>query len=112
VIGPGCVEADLGEDLGGDIQNADARAMPFDDHPFDVIVSGLMLHHAGTRADRDQVLREMARVLKPGGLLLLYEAWPLIAAAARQLRASGLTSIERSGGLMALLSARRSPNDA
>lgn len=95
-----------------DIQNADARAMPFDDHTFDVIVSSLMLHHAGGKTDREQVLREMVRVLKPGGTILLYDAWPLINGAARQLRARGLNPIERSGSLMALLSAKQSAAQA
>ena len=61
-----------------EIKSADARAMPFDDAAFDVIVSSLMLHHAGDSADRNQVLREMVRVLKPGGTVLLYDLSPLI----------------------------------
>jgi SAM-dependent methyltransferase len=86
-----------------DIRNIDARAMPFDDRSFDVIVSSLMLHHAGGSADRDQVVREMLRVLKPGGSVLLYDASPLIAAAERPLRESGITSIRRTGRIMTLL---------
>lgn len=91
-----------------EIKNADARRMPFDDNSFDVIVSSLMLHHAGGSADRQQVLQEMTRVLKLEGTLLLYDAAPLISGAAGTLRASGLTAVERSGQLMALLRARRS----
>ena len=79
----------------------------FADRTFDVIVSSLMLHHAGGGADRNQVLHEMVRVLKPGGTVLLYDVSPLIGAAAQQLRARGLGSLSRSGGVMALLSARR-----
>jgi SAM-dependent methyltransferase len=90
-----------------DIKNVDARAMPFADHTFDVIVSSLMLHHAGGAGDRHRVLQEMARVLKPQGTLLLYDVSPLIANAARQLRANGVTSIDRSGRIMARLSARQ-----
>jgi ubiquinone/menaquinone biosynthesis C-methylase UbiE len=91
-----------------EVQNLDARALPFDDHSFDVIVSSLMLHHAGGSADRDQVVREMLRVLRPGGTLLLYDARPLIAAASRRLRASGVTPIRQTGWIMSLLIARRS----
>jgi ubiquinone/menaquinone biosynthesis C-methylase UbiE len=90
-----------------DIRNVDARAMPFGDQTFDVIVSSLMLHHAGGGADRERVLREMTRVLKPGGTLLLYDVAPLIGGAARTLDQLGLGSIQRRGWLMALLSARR-----
>jgi arsenite methyltransferase len=89
-----------------DIRNVDARAMPFGDQTFDVIVSSLMLHHAGGGADRERVLREMTRVLKPGGTLLLYDVAPLIAGAARTLDQLGLGSIQRRGWLMARLSAR------
>jgi arsenite methyltransferase len=91
-----------------EIKNADARAMPFADGTFDVIVSSLMLHHAGGSADRGRVLDEMVRVLKPGGTLMLYDVAPLIAGAARQLRGQGVESIERSGRVMTLLSAHQS----
>src|SRR5262249_3686606 len=97
----------VGERIDG--PNVDAPAMPFDDQSFDVVVSSLMLHHAGGAADRDRVVREMQRVLKPGGTLVLYDAAPMIAGATRQLRAGGLSSIERTGRIMALLVARRSP---
>lgn len=92
-----------------EIQNVDARAMPFEDSRFDVIVSSLMLHHAGGSPDREKVVREMVRVLKPGGAILLYDIRPLVGAAARQLRAHGFDSIGRSGSVMAVLSAKRTP---
>ena len=91
-----------------DIQNVDARAMPFADHAFDVIVSSLMLHHSGGGADRDRVIDEMLRALKPGGTILLYDARPLISAATRRLGASRLSFIERTGSIMTLLVARSS----
>jgi ubiquinone/menaquinone biosynthesis C-methylase UbiE len=91
-----------------EIQNVDARTMPFSDDTFDVIVSSLMLHHAGDSGDRHRVLQEMARVLKPDGTILLYDVAPLIADAARQLKANGVNSIGRSGRLMTRLSARQS----
>jgi hypothetical protein len=54
----------------------------------------------------------MVRALKPGGTILLYDVWPLIDAAARQLRARALGSIERSGRIMVLLSAKRTASSA
>jgi ubiquinone/menaquinone biosynthesis C-methylase UbiE len=90
-----------------EIRNVDARTMPFDDQSFDVIVSSLMLHHAGGSADRDLVIREMLRVLKPGGTLMLYDARPIISAATRRLRKSGLASMRRAGQIMVLLIADR-----
>jgi ubiquinone/menaquinone biosynthesis C-methylase UbiE len=92
-----------------ELKSADARAMPFADASFDLVVSSLMLHHAGSAADRQQVLQEMIRVVKPGGTIALYDMRPFIAGAARQLRAHGIEQIMRSGGFMVTLLARRAP---
>ena len=51
---------------------ADARAMPFPDGEFDAIWTIFVLEHV---PNPEQALREMRRVLKPNGLLLLYPAW-------------------------------------
>lgn len=48
--------------------HAPAEAMPFDDATFDVICSFNSLDHV---ADVDGTIREIKRVLRPGGLLLL-----------------------------------------
>jgi ubiquinone/menaquinone biosynthesis C-methylase UbiE len=55
------------------VTEADARRLPFADGCFDVIVSGLTLHNIRARPDRQQALREIARVLKPGGHALLLD---------------------------------------
>ena len=49
-----------------------AEALPFPDAHFDVVLGTLMLHHL-PRAAREQCVREMRRVLKPGGKLLFAE---------------------------------------
>ncbi len=49
---------------------ADARRLPFEDGAFDAAVSFLMLHHVG---GWEQALREMARVVRPGGRLFVYD---------------------------------------
>jgi len=41
------------------------------DGSFDVVVSNLCLHNLQTRADRDQACREIARILKPGGVAVI-----------------------------------------
>jgi SAM-dependent methyltransferase len=51
---------------------ADARAMPFPDSEFDAVWSVWVLEHI---PNPEQALREMRRVLKPGGLLYLAPAW-------------------------------------
>jgi len=49
---------------------ADAASMPLPDHRFDVAVSTLSLHHW---ADPSAVFKEIGRVLRPGGVALVYD---------------------------------------
>ena len=80
-----------------ELQNVDARHMPFDNQSFDVIVSSFALHHIGNRAERERALREMVRVLKPGGTIALCDIPGMIDPAADFLQQSGVASIERHG---------------
>lgn len=52
-----------------------AERLEFDDGRFDVVTSSLMLHHLPTEL-RAPALREMRRVLRPGGRLLIAEFRP------------------------------------
>jgi SAM-dependent methyltransferase len=52
---------------------ADAAALPLADGSFDVAVSTLSLHHW---ADPAAVLAEIGRVLRPGGVALIYDLRP------------------------------------
>lgn len=52
--------------------NAPAQALPFPDGRFDVAVSSMMLHHL-PRSSREQCARELCRVLKPGGRVLVID---------------------------------------
>ena len=54
--------------LTGDIQRADAEALPFEDGSFDFVWSWGVIHHS---ADFERCLGEIARVLRPGGRLML-----------------------------------------
>jgi ubiquinone/menaquinone biosynthesis C-methylase UbiE len=49
-----------------------AESLPFPDARFDVVLSTVMLHHL-RRAVREQCLREIRRVLKPGGRVLVVD---------------------------------------
>lgn len=50
-------------------KNGIVERLPFPDGHFDVVLSTVMLHHLGHKA-RQQCVREVRRVLKPGGRML------------------------------------------
>jgi arsenite methyltransferase len=77
------------------VHDADARRLPFPDAAFDVVTSSLVIHNIPGREQRDQVLREVVRVLKPGGRVLIVDL-AHTAHYACQLRAAGLSDVRRS----------------
>ena len=56
-----------------EIRDGDARKLDFPDESFDVVVSSLALHNIREKAERDQAIREIVRVLKPGGQVAIYD---------------------------------------
>jgi arsenite methyltransferase len=56
-----------------EIRDCDARKLDFPDESFDVVVSSLALHNIREKAERDQAIREIIRVLKPGGQVAIYD---------------------------------------
>jgi ubiquinone/menaquinone biosynthesis C-methylase UbiE len=71
-LSPGMVEAAranaarLGFSVEGRV--ADAERIPYDDDTFDVVVGHAVIHHL---PDVEQAMREMLRVLKPGGRFVI-----------------------------------------
>jgi ubiquinone/menaquinone biosynthesis C-methylase UbiE len=67
-LSPGMVKVAIrnGKSLGLDIDGrvADAEGIPYDDNTFDLVVGHAVLHHI---PDVERSLREVVRVLKPGG---------------------------------------------
>jgi len=59
-----------------DFVEANAEAMPFKDATFDVLTSIYLFHELPQRA-REACVKEMARVLKPGGLLVVEDSLQL-----------------------------------
>ena len=49
------------------VVQGDATCMPFQDAQFSAVVSCTMLHHVPSKELQDQLLREVRRVLQPGG---------------------------------------------
>jgi arsenite methyltransferase len=54
-----------------EVKDGDARRLPFADATFDVVVTKDALHNIYNAAERDTAVREIARVLRPGGRLLI-----------------------------------------
>lgn len=54
------------------LDRAFADALPYPDSSFDRVYSSFMYHHLG-RGEKEAMLREARRVLKPGGLLCLLD---------------------------------------
>jgi SAM-dependent methyltransferase len=56
-----------------ELKQGDVRQLPFSDDSFDVVVSDFLLHEVTNRTEREQMLREIVRVLEPGGRLALLD---------------------------------------
>ncbi|MBK7642124.1 MAG: class I SAM-dependent methyltransferase [Planctomycetes bacterium] len=54
-------------------QTADARKLPFEDASFDVVLSSAALHNIYDAGERETAVREIARVLKVGGRVLIVD---------------------------------------
>ena len=61
------------EGVSVDVRDGDARKIPFGDATFDVVVSSLALHNIYDRKEREQALGEIARVLKAGGHVAIFD---------------------------------------
>lgn len=72
------------------LQNEDMRQLPYDNESFDVIVSGLTMHHLSSRADYNKAISEMTRVLKPGGWVAIYDEPFTVFFCAKLMRQNGL----------------------
>jgi arsenite methyltransferase len=69
-----------------------AQELPFEDDSFDVVLSSLVVHHI-PRAEREKALREMVRVLRPGGQLAMLETFDQVKAYRKVIGKAGMTDI-------------------
>ncbi len=76
------------------VRDGDARQLPFEGTSFDVVISNFVLHEMDTRDDRERMLRELARVLTPGGQIALVD-FIFTEQAVRVLRECGVTDARR-----------------
>lgn len=75
-----------------EVQTGDARALAFSDATFDRVVSLLCIHNVEGKSDQARACREIARVLKPGGRVVVGDYVPTHAYAAA-LAEAGLTIV-------------------
>lgn len=76
-----------------------AQQMAFPDASFDLIVSNLCLHNIYHQPTRHQAIAQIARVVKPGGTILLSD-YKLTRAYAQQLRELGFAVERRRGSFL------------
>jgi SAM-dependent methyltransferase len=77
------------------IENGDALKLVYPDNHYDAVVSNLVLHNIPEQEARAQAVREMFRVLKPGGKLAIFDIFRT-GEYADVLRATGAKDIELS----------------
>ncbi len=82
------------------VRTGDMRKMPFPDASFDVIVSNVAIHNVYEHEGRDATMREIARVLKPGGRVVIHDI-RYVSAYASALTRHGLIDVKRVGSKLA-----------
>jgi ubiquinone/menaquinone biosynthesis C-methylase UbiE len=85
-----------------EVRTGDARKLPFADASFDVVLSSSALHNIYNAGERQTALREIARVLAPGGRVLIVDVRHISKYAAT-LRDAGLTDARCVQGVFSYL---------
>ena len=56
-----------------EVKTGDITRLPFSDASFDAVISMTVIHNIPTRRARDAAIRELVRVLKPGGRIAIFD---------------------------------------
>jgi SAM-dependent methyltransferase len=81
-----------------EVKTGDMRKMPFDDGSFDVVVSNVAVHNIYDRQGRSSAMNEIARVLRPGGRVVIHDIRH-VGDYAADLSRGGLIDVARVGSL-------------
>ncbi len=82
------------------LENEDVCQLPYNDSSFDLIISGLTMHHIGHGADSTKAMREMVRVLKPGGRLGIYDVPIAVLSSTKLMQHHGLKIEKKSRAMV------------
>jgi len=75
------------------LHTGDIRSLPFKDYSFDVVLSNVAVHNV-KKADRDTVIDEAIRVLRPGGRLMIADIFS-VGQYRRRLAARGMINVRQ-----------------
>lgn len=79
-----------------EVRDGDMRALPLADNSIDVVVSALAIHNVSSAAERGRAIREIVRVLKPGGRVGIIDI-AHVGEYAAGFRAAGMREVEAHG---------------
>lgn len=79
-----------------EVHDGDMRELPFANNSFDVVVASLAIHNIESREGRRQAIREIVRVLKPGGKVALLDIF-YVNEYPEALQADGMQNVRVSG---------------
>jgi ubiquinone/menaquinone biosynthesis C-methylase UbiE len=79
-----------------EVKTGDMRDLPFPDGSIDVVGASLSIHNIPAKQGRAQAMREIARVLKPGGRVALLD-FQFTAEYVQWLHEAGWQTANRSG---------------
>lgn len=80
-----------------EVHTGDAREMPFENESFDVVLSSLALHNIPKAPERSRAIEEIARVLKPGGCVVILDLIGTTGQYGSVMKDAGLRDVTYSG---------------
>lgn len=76
-----------------EVRDGDMQELPFPDSSFDAVIASLAIHNVPKREGRRKTIREIARVLKPGGQVAIADI-KSVGLYADELRRAGMESVK------------------